>query len=427
MRILKIISITLALAILTSQAWATSKPKTDLLGGVSVMSFGAKGDGKTDDTAAFQKAMDSLKVHGGVVLAPTGKYLIAGSLKMPQNVALTGVWQGPHLSTMKGTVILATGGEGDENGKPLFDMDWNTCVKGLTIIYPNQKPSKIVPYPWTFMGKGMHCVIENVTLANPYKAIAFPVWNEMHYIKNVYGCPLKEGIFVDRCTDIGRIEDVHFNPNYWTRMNMAEPWPKADLQSLDKFLRENLVAYHIGKTDWEYMTNCFCILAKIGYHFVKTANGNGNAVLTQCGADGTTISVQVDSCQPHAGIAFVNSQFMAGVIISDTNNGPVKFSNCGFWPYGGINNQARLDGNGMVMFTSCHFQGWAQKDPEAPCIVATAGALIVNGCDFFAAGKRQVTLGERVGSAAITSNFLRGGQKITNNSKGSVQIGLNTE
>src|SRR5438132_8380050 len=41
----------------------------------SVRDFGATGDGKTDDTAAFQKALDAAhQAGGGVVYAPRGHY-----------------------------------------------------------------------------------------------------------------------------------------------------------------------------------------------------------------------------------------------------------------------------------------------------------------------------------------------------------------
>ncbi|MDO8586278.1 MAG: glycosyl hydrolase family 28-related protein [Armatimonadota bacterium] len=410
--------------LISSPVSARPQSKTSPIAAANVMSFGARADGKTDDTLAFQKAIDFAGTKGGVVLAPAGTYLIPGSLDLPQGVTLRGVWEAPHLSIVKGTVILATGGEGDENAKPLISMSANSCVKGLTIIYPNQKADRIVPFPWTIAGREMHCSVIDVTLTNPYKAITFPTWNEVHFVSNVYGCPLKEGIFVDNCTDIGRIENVHFSPNYWTRAGAPYAVPRNDHDKLGRFMAENLVAYRFGRTDWEYMTNCFCIGAKIGYHFVKTAKGGPNVVLTQCGSDGGSTAVQVDNCQPHAGIAFSNSQFEARVVTTNTNNGPVKFSNCGFWPVGDTDNQALLEGHGTVTFTACHFLEWGKKNPNAACIVAKHGTLIVSGCDFMAA-KPQIELGEGVGNAAIFGNLLRGGQKILNNSKGSVQIGLN--
>ena len=57
----------------------------------NVRDFGAVGDGKTDDTRAFQAALDAAgQAGGGVVRAPRGTYRIAGSLKVPMAVTLAG-------------------------------------------------------------------------------------------------------------------------------------------------------------------------------------------------------------------------------------------------------------------------------------------------------------------------------------------------
>src|SRR3989442_10399529 len=72
-------------------ALATAAPNPDLY---SVRDFGALGDGKTDDTAAFQKALDAAKqAGGGVVYAPRGNYFFAGHLSVPGAVTLKGVWE----------------------------------------------------------------------------------------------------------------------------------------------------------------------------------------------------------------------------------------------------------------------------------------------------------------------------------------------
>src|SRR5271169_1410236 len=60
----------------------------------SVADFGGKGDGKSDDTAAFQKALDAAGGSGGgVVYAPRGVYFFAGHLNVPEAVTLKGVWE----------------------------------------------------------------------------------------------------------------------------------------------------------------------------------------------------------------------------------------------------------------------------------------------------------------------------------------------
>lgn len=431
MRIMIFLAALGLMAIMATAAAASNDAAVKGMASTSVTAHGAKGDGKTDDTKAFQNALDSAAEKGGIVLVPAGTYVIAGSLNVPPGVTLRGVWEAPHNTGLgKGSAIYATGSAGKEDGPPLVNLNENSCVKGLTIFYPDQDAANVKPYPWTIQGKGTNCSVIDVTLANPYKGIDFGTYpNELHYISNVYGCPLRIGVFIDKCTDIGRVENVHFNPNAWTRSGhpSAPSGPKGD--ALVNYMNENLVGFEIGQTDWEYINNCFVIFPKIGYHFVHTANGDPNAVLTQCGSDICPEAVRVDASQGHAGIAFVNSQFMASVVVGPENNGPVKFSNCGFWPIDSTDNQAVIEGNGTVTFTSCHFSGWANKDANAAAIMVKSGSVIVNGCEFLAAGKKQIELGFGTHSAAIFGCQFKGGEKITNNATAAakVQMGLNID
>jgi len=72
--------------------------------------FGAAGDGKTDDTAAIQKAIDAARKHGrgGLAYLPTGTYAITDTLRIGGSgyaVGGTGfmcrlVWKGPKGGTM---------------------------------------------------------------------------------------------------------------------------------------------------------------------------------------------------------------------------------------------------------------------------------------------------------------------------------------
>src|SRR6185437_11561371 len=55
---------------------------------IDVRSVGAIGDGKTKDTAAFQKALDDCAIAGGgEVMVPAGEYLI-GSIALKSNTTL---------------------------------------------------------------------------------------------------------------------------------------------------------------------------------------------------------------------------------------------------------------------------------------------------------------------------------------------------
>lgn len=55
---------------------------------VSVKDFGAVGNGLTDDAAAIQSALDSLKDSGGIIIFPVGTYLIKSAVLFYSNQTL---------------------------------------------------------------------------------------------------------------------------------------------------------------------------------------------------------------------------------------------------------------------------------------------------------------------------------------------------
>ncbi len=62
------------------------KPIPDIQGPVyNVTTFGAKGDGETDDTAAIRAALDAVGEEGGVVYLPNGRYAVSGVLFVHTN------------------------------------------------------------------------------------------------------------------------------------------------------------------------------------------------------------------------------------------------------------------------------------------------------------------------------------------------------
>src|SRR5208283_967892 len=106
-------------------------------GQVNVADFGAKGDGKTDDTEAFQKAIDAVTNSGGKVIVPVGRFRIEGSVRIKDGVTVAGLNESSLApGPLKGTVILDTGGRDHEVADPLFEMESSSALRGLTIFYP---------------------------------------------------------------------------------------------------------------------------------------------------------------------------------------------------------------------------------------------------------------------------------------------------
>jgi len=394
---------------------------------LNVLDHDAKPDGHTDCTAAFQKALDAAGKTGAVVEVPPGMYRLDGTLKVPEGVALEGVWRGPHTSQLsKGTTLLAFAGRDDEDAAPFISLYTGSTIKGVTIFYPEQKQTDVRPYPWTIQGRGQHYNVIDVTIANAYNGIDCGTYhNEGHHLRNVHMCALRRGVFIDQCTDIGRLENVHIHNVYWWRVSAPYAPTAAENEALQKYTPEHLEGFIIGRTDWEYISNCFVIWPKIGFHFIRTqtrAGGMANAVITQSGSDIGPLAVKVDSVQQHAGIAFENCQFMSGIEIGPENTGPVKLANCGFWGMPGSGSQLIANGDGSVFLTACHFSNW---DQDKPCVQVTNGSLLMNSCDFQGGTPQSthIVLGKGVKSAALIGNLFRGGDiKIANESEGDVQM-----
>lgn len=389
--------------------------------------FGARGDGAADDTRAIQAALDAAAAKGELVKLPEGVYAVRGVLAIPEGVTLEGAWRGPHTSQLdKGTTLYAYAGRDDPAGAPFISLKTGSTIKGVTIFYPEQKVGDIHPYPWTIQGQGQHYNVIDVTIANAWDGVDCGTFhNEGHHLRNVLLCAVHRGVLIDRCSDIGRVENVHIHNVYWWRVSPPYRLTGDQVKALEAYTRENLIGFIIGRTDWEYISNSFVIWARIGFHFRRVAEKTGNVLVTQSGSDLGPVAVKIDELQEHAGVAFENCQFMSGFEIGPQNKGPVKLANCGFWGRAGAGSQMVLDGAGTVTLTATHFHQWDQAREGKPCIEARGGSLILQGCDFMGPGNASphIRLGKGVKSAAIVGNRFQGGEiRIVNESAGDVQM-----
>jgi len=250
---------------------------------IDVKSYGATGDAQTDDTAAFQRALDAA-AQGGTVYAPPGRCLFRGTLNVPVGVTLRGSFacvpshtgvrdHGQPKPGEDGTALFVAAGRGNEDGTPFLTLNTNSSVCGLTIYYPEQiADDEPVPYPWTIVMRGKNPAVFDVELLNPYQGIDASQ-NERHNIRNITGQPLRRGIWVDAIYDIGRVENVHFNP-WWSSNRKLLNWQMTHGE-----------AFIFGRADWEYVLNTFCFAYKVGYRFVQTSTGGCNGNFLGIGAD----------------------------------------------------------------------------------------------------------------------------------------------
>jgi hypothetical protein len=369
-----------------------------------------------DCAPALQGALDGCaEAGGGVVELASGRFPMRGPLTIPAGVTLRGQWAGPHYSSLdRGTVLEVYWGEGQTDGPPQFMLGESSTLQGVTVFYPEQDVNDIQPYPWTVQGQGTHLNVIDCTFSNPYWCIDFGTYgHEMHYVRNVYGCPLNIGVSLDQCTDIGRVENVHFNPNAWTRCGAPNAPTGEGIGTLMRHLQANLVAFEIGRSDWEMMINTFSYGANIGYRFYNSSRGITGATngdFLGIAADWAVTAVLVEETQP-AGLLITNGQFVGSPAseavfeISQAHTGVVQLTNCAFW--GPHRRVIRNTGPGQVSLNQCNFVQWDIPGEGVPAVEFSAGTLSMQSCIFRGIGT-HLLLSEECGGATLMGCQTRG-------------------
>jgi carbohydrate binding protein with CBM6 domain/pectate lyase-like protein len=181
--------------------------------------YGAVADGVTDNTAAFQAAINAAYNQGhragGVVYVPAGTYAFHGNLILPQGVTLHGDWKDWTTGTggCVGTTfaIYTTGAA---TGTPFLTMLGSCGVKGINFWYPNQSASSITPYPYTIQ-LANDDMIQNVVLINSYQGIDTISDPARSTVSTVIGSPLLMGFNFTDASDVPLAEDLRFAPTAW--------------------------------------------------------------------------------------------------------------------------------------------------------------------------------------------------------------------
>ena len=351
----------------------------------NVSDFGAIADGKTDSTAAIQAALDACAAAGGgKVVLPAGSYFTSGTLKVAPHVQFSGaarILDGAGESS----VLLVT-----NKAEPFLTLNSRCSVEYMEFRYPEQsdKPP-FTEYPWAIDCKGDNCQIIGVSLFNPYDAIRL-VGAGRHLVRDVHGSPHHIGIYVDQIYDVGRIENVHFWP--------FSPGPYGQ----DSYS----AAFVFGRTDWQYVADCFSWGYNIGYHFIRTESGGCNGNFVGLGADWCRTAVQIDDCAPY-GLLFLNGQFVAvpgdnptAIKVSAANTGTVSFVNCSAW--GAFNYLADIEGTGFVSFNNFNFSCWDRETKGLAAVRAAGGNVQVTGCQFRSPNPTAPQVSIEPGAQAVT-------------------------
>jgi autotransporter-associated beta strand protein len=296
--------------------------------------YGAVGDGITDDSGAFQAAMNAVYnsggFGGGVVYVPAGNYAFYQNITIPTGVTLHGDWQDWTKSGggMVGTTFKVYQGAGQTNAIPFITMSGSTALRDVNIWYPNQNASSIVGYPFS-IGLDDDCVVQNVALVNSYQGIETFNGGSKHILSTIIGSPLYEGIDLDQIFDVCHAEEIQFSPDVWARSGVTNA-PAAG-GAYAAWMRANGEGMRLRRVDGEMCMDTFIS----GYHVGIEANADTNG---QPGA--TFYSGVVSNCatallaqdMPTAfGLMFANFTLDGDIAISRTNtadNANAMFDHC---------------------------------------------------------------------------------------------------
>lgn len=387
----------------------------------SVVDFGAVGDAKADNTAAFQKALDAAcKAGGGVVDVPTGEYRINGFLVIPGGVTLQGTYRTPPTSDhesrprLDGSVLQAYSGRGKPEAAPFIRLDGsNAVLMGVIITYPEWRQADVppVPYPPTvFADYTTNTGVVDCLFLNSYAAIHFQ--NAARYlVRNVYGYPSYRGFYTDNCGDIGRVENCHF-------------WPFAVAYKPDDpfclWVNTHGVAFEFGRTDWQYVLNTFCFGYGVGYKFSETKSGSCNGNFIGIGADSCRRPILVEQAQA-PGLLITHAELVGrwgstdsvGIEVAPSvKGGKISLSNSAFW--GPLDRCIwQRSAASQVTVIGSNFCNWDNAGAGSAAIEVDAGKTIVQG-NTFADGETHVRVAEGVESAIIIGNQATAGLVVEN-------------
>ncbi|VGO21977.1 glycosyl hydrolase family 28-related protein [Pontiella sulfatireligans] len=204
--------------------------RKDVLINVRKARWGAKADGKTDDTESIQKALDEAgKKGGGTVYLPGGTYAVKSHLLVPPGVELRGGYDYPHHGSPGDTavsVLLATAGADSktlEAEPPFITLKEGAGVRGVMVFYPEQSEmypdSTVNPpkaYPWTIRGEGQNVYVKYVTIKRGWNGI--DLWNHDcsgFVLQGIWASPLNIGVRIGGGTDGGWIQQMIQTMGVW--------------------------------------------------------------------------------------------------------------------------------------------------------------------------------------------------------------------
>jgi hypothetical protein len=273
--------------------------------GASVNSFGAKGDGHTDDTAAIQSAINAAgSAGGGSVVFNVARYYTTGTLVVPRGVVLCGVVEGPFdvvgvnpaLTTIAPTILITN------TVNPFLTLQGISAgVTDLLFHYPNQVGSSAAApnvYPYTIsVVNAPSAKIARCTVTNAYNFLDIEVGRAM--AQDLFIGAFNTGVNIASAGDHVTLRNL-LNQVFWDVLENAT-YPRP----IDTWVLNHGSALVVGSVDLE-VHNFFAFSRFAGIVLNDSANC-GTALGSDIDLDTVQYGIIVsDACASFPGSIFTN-------------------------------------------------------------------------------------------------------------------------
>jgi hypothetical protein len=366
----------------------------------NVLDFGAKGDGSTDDAAAFQAAADSLATTGGEIYVPPGKvYLIGSKVSIKSSYP---VW----MVSKMGNRLLAISALGSSGSASALIRPKNP----LTFMFEWARPTGATGF-YQVGGGG----IEGITFADWIDAStrrnqaidgAINIDEAPYFtIRDSYFAWLKgRAIRVGRCV-VGRVENTWIIESGDTGKSPIDIDGSSTNTSIDKLITgvgqapSPSTKIHVTVPSHGYSTGNVVYIA-----FVQgTTEANGVWTITVIDPDTIELTSSYPSGDPsdfqhlYTSGGKVGLDGIFGFLWGDSM-GIETSSHGAAWIKG--------TSNGHAWLKHCYFEDGGNND-QSFVDQSAGGGLVADGCSFNGTGVTQVIVGG-AGSVIRNSTFSAG-------------------
>ena len=347
----------MALLVLCAGASAADVPPAE----ENVKAHGAVGDGKADDTAAFEQALALTRGQAGTVRVPPGRYRLTRPLVLHTQTLLGATAAAWVADEQALPTLLPEAMDG-----PCLRLQAGGAVHGLQFWFDwgTAKPS---PRPPAIELAGVGCRVTETKI--------FGAW---------------DGIMADGTNNVGRasIEKCFLVNVHNTGIRLTGTWDSSWISKVEiwspaseTFLKSG-TGFLIGKNDMLIMSDTFVFSASVGYRLLDaipgcTIEGGMWGSMNNCTSDYCGLGVVVDGAHTVSIVGGTYWTHFGGITVKG-NRAQVRISGLELGANGGP--ALNLEGGNLVTVGACQIRR-VFKGFDQPALRVTGGdAVIISGC-----------------------------------------------